>query len=105
VVEALGLKFTYFSSDGTPLRAQASLTLRQFSDEPWPPQNPTSGTPHPHSVHYVLPGETLDRIAATRYGDATRWRVLAEANRVIDPLALEPGTPLVVPELEVRTRG
>jgi hypothetical protein len=100
VVESLNLKFTYFSSDGVPLRAQADVSLKQYEDEPsWGPMNPTSITPHPHAVHYLRPGETLDRVAAARYGAAERWRLIAEANGVVDPLELQPGTPLVLPDL------
>lgn len=98
VVERLTLKFTYFSSTGTPLRATMSLSLKQFSEaRAYGPQNPTSGTPVPHRVHRVQPGETLDRISAQYYGDATAWRRLAVANGVEDPLALRPGTLLAVP--------
>jgi Contractile injection system tube protein len=106
IVERLQLKFTYFSSEGAPLRAQADLTLKQFEDEEsWGPMNPTSITPHPHSVHHVRPGETLDRIAAVRYGKPDRWRLIAEANRVLDPLTITPGTPLLLPDLEGAPRG
>lgn len=106
VVESLNLKFTYFSGDGVPLRAQAELTLKQFEDEAsWGPMNPTSTTPHPHAVHYVRPGETLDRIAAAHYGNANRWRLVAHANLVVDPLLLSPGTALVLPDLEGAGRG
>jgi nucleoid-associated protein YgaU len=106
IVENLQIRFTYFASDGTPLRAQCSLSLKQYEDTgAWGKQNPTSGTPNPHTVHVVSPGETLDRIAALHYGDPARWRLLAAANEVLDPLELEPGTPLVVPEMETVSRG
>ncbi len=99
VVETLTLNFTYFSSTAVPLRARASLSLRQWQDEGrWRPQNPTSGTPAPHRVHQVALGETLDRLAARYYGDSTAWRVIARANGVIDPLRLTPGTVLVIPK-------
>jgi nucleoid-associated protein YgaU len=62
-------------------------------------QNPTSGTPEPHRVHRVQPGETLDRISARYYGDSTRWRLLADANGVEDPLSIRPGSLLSVPLL------
>jgi len=106
VVESLQIRFTYFAGDGTPLRAQAAVTLKQYEDEEaWGAQNPTSGTPHPHAVHSVVPGETLDRIAAQHYGDPNRWRVLAGANGILDPLELRPGTALVVPDLRGVPRG
>lgn len=106
VVEQLQLTFTYFSSTGVPLRAKADLTLKQYEDEQaWGPQNPTSGTPTPHRVHQVTGGETIDRIAARHYGDSTRWRLIADANGVIDPLRLRPGIALVIPEPEAVGRG
>ena len=106
VLASLSAKFTYFASDGTPLRARCNVTLKQYEEEtPAWPQNPTSGTPFPHSVHQVVPGETLDRIAAQRYGDPARWRTVADANGVVDPLEIPPGTTLVLPDPEAASRG
>jgi len=99
VVSSLDLSFEYFASDGTPLRARAALTLTQYEqDGAFGPQNPTSGTPRPHRVHRIQPGETLDRIAASTLGDPTQWRVIAEANGIEDPLALRPGRLLAIPD-------
>jgi hypothetical protein len=106
VVERLQVKFTYFASDGTPLRAKADLTLKQYKDEAEKPlQNPTSFTPTLHSVHRLVYGETLDRVAAKHYADPTRWRLIAEANAIVDPFTLTPGDLLIIPELPVRHRG
>jgi LysM repeat protein len=101
VVTDLGMTFTYFSSAGVPLRAMMQLELRQFEpSNAFGPQNPTSGTPKPHRVHRVQPGETLDRISAKYYGDSTRWRALAAANGIEDPLGLRPGSLLSVPKMD-----
>lgn len=101
VVSDLELTFTYFSSTGVPLRARMSLTLRQYEpSQAFGRQNPTSGTPKPHRVHRVQPGETLDRISAQHYGDSTKWRALAAANAIEDPLALRPGVLLSIPKLD-----
>lgn len=100
VIASMELTFEYFGSDGTPLRARASLSLTQYmEDMAFGPQNPTSGTPRPHRVHQVQPGETLDRIAAMHFGDSTRWRSIAEANGIQDPLDLRPGSLLAIPGL------
>lgn len=101
VVQDLQLTFTYFSSSGVPLRASMHLELMQYEQSnAFGPQNPTSGTPKPSRVHRVQPGETLDRISARYYGDATRWRVLASANGLEDPLAIKAGALLDIPRLE-----
>jgi hypothetical protein len=101
VVSDLQLAFTYFSAAGTPLRARMGLVLQQYEEsQAFGPQNPTSGTPRPHRVHRIQPGETLDRIAAQYYGDSTRWRALASANGIEDPLAMRPGALISVPRLD-----
>jgi nucleoid-associated protein YgaU len=106
VVERVTIKFTYFAADGMPLRAKADLALKQYQDEALKPlQNPTSHTPSLQTVHRLVHGETLDRLAARHYADSTRWRLIAEANDIVDPLALHPGDLLVIPELPVRHRA
>lgn len=98
VITSLNITFTYFASDGTPLRAKVSLSLKQYMQEDsWPAQNPTSGTPAPAASHQLQPGETLDRLAARYYGDPFRWRPIAEANGITDPFALRPGIILDIP--------
>jgi hypothetical protein len=105
VVDSLTIKYTFFADDGTPLRARCDLSLKQFEDEGQiVRQNPTSGTPYPDTIHHLLPGETLDRVAARYYRDPTRWRLIADANGVHDPTRPPVGEALVVPELPVRRR-
>jgi hypothetical protein len=100
VITSMDLTFTYFSSAGVPLRANVSLSLTQYEPEAsWGPQNPTSGTPAPQRLHQVQKGETLDRISARHYKDSTKWRIIADANGILDPLALKPGSLLSIPRL------
>jgi hypothetical protein len=97
-VKQVSVTYTYFASDGTPLRAKAKVSLEQAEeDNTWLAQNPTSGTPDPHRVHVLQVGETLDGLASTYYGDPTQWRTIADANRADDPLRIPPGTRLKVP--------
>ena len=99
VIRSLDVSFTYFSSEGLPLRANVNVNLEQFEpDANWGPQNPTSGTPKPNRTHQVQVGDTLDRISARYYGDPTQWRGIADANGIADPLDLRPGRVLAIPE-------
>ncbi|MCE7011209.1 LysM peptidoglycan-binding domain-containing protein [Kibdelosporangium philippinense] len=105
IVERVQIRFTYFASSGKPLRCKADITMKQWKDEDQLPlQNPTSSTPTLHTVHQLRPGETLDRVAAAHYGDATRWRQIAEANGILDPLLLPKGKQLAIPEQGTRRR-
>jgi nucleoid-associated protein YgaU len=47
----------------------------------------------------VQQGETLNKIADTYYEDSTQWRVIADANTILDPLALPVGMILELPPL------
>jgi hypothetical protein len=102
IITNLKVTFTYFSNEGLPLRANVQASFTQFEpDANWARQNPTSGTPSPQRTHQVNPGDTLDRIAARYYGDATLWRQIAAANGNQDPLAITPGQLIAIPERAV----
>jgi nucleoid-associated protein YgaU len=43
-------------------------------------------------------GDTLASIAYQEYRDPNRWRALAEANKIDDPMRVKAGTVLIVPD-------
>ncbi|GAA3716441.1 LysM peptidoglycan-binding domain-containing protein [Streptomyces tremellae] len=96
VLSSLSVSYTLFDVDGKPLRATCSLSIEEASVDP-PGQNPTSGSRTARSTHTVVAGDSLALLAWREYGDATAWRAIAEANGIDDPMALAPGTELVVP--------
>ncbi len=98
VITNMTQKFTLFMNDGTPVRAKIEITFTQHVDvEDYPNQNPTSGGGPIKRVWNVTAGDRLDSIAYAVYGDATRWRTIAEYNQIRNPLALTPGTKLTIP--------
>ncbi|GAB4197204.1 MAG: hypothetical protein OHK0022_15320 [Roseiflexaceae bacterium] len=98
VITSVSQKFTLFNSNGTPLRATVDVTLQQVSDPSrLPPQNPTSGGVGGERVWAVKSGDTLAWIAYKVYGDSTRWRLIADANRLDNVRRLTPGMQLVIP--------
>lgn len=99
VLKQVSAQYTMFRSDGTPLRATATLTLEEVPTTPPPRQNPTSGALAASRVHTVVAGDSLHSIAYEEYGDPARWRQLAEANGIDDPMRLPPGTTVLVPAL------
>jgi len=95
----LSVRYTLFREDGTPIRATASVTFQEW-DENVQPQNPTSLSREPGRMRReVRPHDTLALIAYEEYGDATRWRVIADENQLEDPLNLVPGMILSIPPL------
>ncbi|MFE6777773.1 peptidase M23 [Streptomyces sp. NPDC057702] len=96
VLSNLSVSYTLFDVDGTPLRATCSLSIEEASTDP-PGQNPTSGARTARTTHTVVAGDSLAMLAWREYGDATVWRIIAEANDIDDPIALVPGSQVVVP--------
>ncbi|MFI7452303.1 LysM peptidoglycan-binding domain-containing protein [Nonomuraea sp. NPDC049714] len=97
-------RFTLFTPGGLPIRAVCSVTMEEIAGVP-PKQNPTSGAPGTVDVHVVVAGETLAAVAYRAYGDPSRWRAVAEANGIDDPMRLRPGARLLVPRIEELTGG
>ncbi len=94
------VKYTLFQEDGTPVRATATLTLKEVRDpKALLPTNPTSAGEPGRRIWVVQEGDRLDWIAYQEYGDAREWRRIAEANRIFNPLDLRPGTALAIPPL------
>jgi nucleoid-associated protein YgaU len=98
VISSIQQKFTLFLPNGTPVRATLTVAFEQVKDDAQlAPQNPTSGGLGGERFWTVIEGDTLAWISYKEYGDATRWRLIADANHLPVVRALEPGTTLVIP--------
>jgi len=116
VLTDAGQRFTMFDRDGTPVRSTMSVRLQEYVEVTLETRqglflgSPTAAgvvnaavsaaraLPNPAAaVHVVLRGETLGAIAAKYLGDPARWREIARANGIVDPLALATGVSLVIP--------
>ena len=108
VADNLSVQYTLFRADGTPVRAQAQLSLIQADKArdkssgkgASKPQNPTTRAQPGLGSHTVRDGDSLASIAFAHYRDPTRWRAIAEANGIDDPLRLKRGTVLSIPNIE-----
>jgi nucleoid-associated protein YgaU len=99
IVETIQQKFTLFSPDGVPLRATLSVTLREYVTlETQLHQLNLQSSDHTR-VHIVQRGETLPQIAYVAYKDPARWRLIAQANRLLHPRDVQPGMVLNLPPL------
>jgi hypothetical protein len=95
---SLTVQYILFHANGEPIRATVDLELAQ-SKKAEQGQNPTTRGIGGLRTHRVLEGDSLHSLAYQAYGDATRWRVIAEANGIDDPLTLRRGTELTIPRL------
>ena len=100
VVESLSQKYTMFLSDGTPVRAECALKIRNVLDD-----KIDKGEEQSFSVqskegapYQVKEGDRLDLIAAERLGDAGRWPEIAALNDIVDPATMDGKKQLKMPQ-------
>jgi nucleoid-associated protein YgaU len=88
-----------FRPNGEPARALVDLELTQ-SEQATAGQNPTTRAIAGLKIHTVTDGDSLQSVAYKSYGDATRWRKIAEANGIDNPFALRRGSQLTSPTID-----
>lgn len=97
LVDSFTQHFTLFAPNGTPLRAKLSVGLREYKTLQQQIETLNLQSADVTKAYVVCSGDTLPKIAWQEYGDPTAWRVLADANGLVDPTALQPGAVLTVP--------
>jgi len=99
---SISIQYAMFHANGEPVRAFVDLELAQA--EPTSPvgqaQNPTSRGTAGLRSHIIQGGDSLQSIAYAVYRDPTKWRAIAEANRIDDPLRLRRGSSLTIPRVD-----
>jgi hypothetical protein len=99
---AISIQYALFHPNGEPIRAFVDLELAQ-AEELTPAgkaQNPTTRGIAGLRSHTVLEGDSLAAISYRAYGDPTRWRLIAQANDIDDPMRLRRGSNLTIPRLD-----
>jgi hypothetical protein len=99
---SISIQYALFRPNGEPIRAFVELELAQAeaTTPAGQAQNPTTRGIAGLRSHTVTDGDSLPSIAYAAYGDPTRWRVIAEANNIDDPLRLRRGAAMTIPRLE-----
>jgi nucleoid-associated protein YgaU len=99
---SITIRYALFRPNGEPIRAFVDLELAQAEDTnpPGKAQNPTTRAITGLRAHTVRDGDSLPSIAYGAYGDATRWRAIAEANGIDNPLRLRRGSELTIPRID-----
>jgi hypothetical protein len=99
---SLSIRYALFRPNGEPMRAFVELELAQAeaTSPAGQAQNPTTRGTAGLRAHSVRDGDSLASIAYDAYGDPTRWRLIAEANDIDDPLRLRRGSLLSIPRLD-----
>jgi hypothetical protein len=100
VVENIQQEFQLFTPAGVPLRAQLTVTLREYKTLPTQLEQLRLESPDRTRSHVVQRGDTLSGIAGRHYESPADWRPIALANKIEDPRRLRPGVTLRIPPID-----
>jgi hypothetical protein len=102
VVDSLRKRYVMFLDDGTPVRARITLTLKEYVPVEIQVRETPTSSPDRFKKYLVKEGDSLWAMSAKAYGDASHWRLIADANGIDNPRVLEIGKELVIPPLTGR---
>jgi hypothetical protein len=99
VLESVRQQFVLFLSNGMPVRAKLSVGFKEYIPPTQQAQKEPGTASFPAQTYTAKAGDTLSAIAGTLWEDPTLWRLLADANTIVNPRLLEPGRVLMVPPI------
>lgn len=94
-VKFLEHTYTMFTMSGKPIRASVKLVIVHENDGYKTPLESPDRTKYTTYAE----GMSLWMLAYKEYGDCEKWRVIAKANGIENPLDLKPGQMLKIPAL------
>ncbi|MCD1260492.1 peptidoglycan-binding protein [Paenibacillus athensensis] len=100
VVEKVNQTFSMFLDTGVPVRAKLNVTFKSWYSK----EEQLKGIPR-HSADrtkqkMLNQGDQLWLIAAQEYEDPSKWREIARANGIDNPLKMQTGRRISVPRLD-----
>ncbi len=96
---SLSLNYTLFKSDGTPLRAKASVSFKEFQNPKKIAAEAKQGSPDMTHEWVVRAGDSLPQLTQQIYGDSSQYLKVAAFNKLANFRYLIPGTILYFPPL------
>jgi hypothetical protein len=99
VLDRVSGSFDLFLANGTPARATLNVSFKEYIDVEAHVRALALQSADHTRTYTVRRGDTLSGIAATFYRNPAKWRTIALANQIRNPLALAPGQVLVIPPI------
>lgn len=100
VLTNINTTFTMFMPDGMPVRARVSCNFVEHMSVAFAVRRRELHSADVAKTRTVRRHDTLQSLAAEEYNDATQWRLIAKANGIVNPRALQPGMVLTIPKLQ-----
>jgi hypothetical protein len=95
----LSFTYTLFKSDGTPLRAKANVSFKEYQTPAQVAANADNESPDMTHECIVKAGDTLPALTYSIYGDSKYYLDVAAYNKLDNFRQLLPGTKVLFPPL------
>ena len=98
-LKTLGLKFTLFTPDGAPVRAEADVLFSGYTSATELAKEANATSPDMSHLVTVKAGDTLPLLCYRIYGTSVPYSQIARVNRLAGFRRIEPGTQLLFPPI------
>lgn len=98
-ITSLTEEYTMFSVEGKPIRAKVQINIKEDLDEALTRKTSPFESPDRTKRRVIVEGMSLWSLAYEEYDDCEKWRVIAKANHIMNPLELVPGQVIKIPAL------
>lgn len=99
IISDLSIEYTMFSMEGKPIRARANVMIAETRDPKLSAKKSPFESPDRTKSKVVTEGMSLWSIAWDEYDDCEKWRVIAKANGIMNPMDIRPGQIIQIPAL------
>lgn len=98
VVVKIDSTYTKFTEEGMPVQAKLKVEFKSVPNKNQKRKSPFE-SPDRTKCRTVREDFSIWDIAQNEYGDVSKWKVIARANGISNPLDIPPGTVLEIPAL------
>ena len=98
-ITSLNEEYTMFTREGKPIRARVAITIEEDVEEALARMTRPFESPDRTKSRVVVEGMSLWSLAYEEYDDCEKWRIIARANHIMNPLDIRPGQVIRIPAL------
>ena len=100
IISNFSVEYTMFSMEGKPIRATVQISIAEMKDQGTSSRESPFESPDRTKSRVIIEGMNLWNIAYEEYDDCEKWRVIARANNIMNPLDVRPGQIILIPALK-----
>jgi len=97
VLDSMKKRYILFLDGGIPVRARVTLSFKEYIPVEIQIKKSPRSSPDRLKKYVIKEGDSLWQLSYKEYGEPYYWRIIAEANKIDNPILLEPGKEIDIP--------